>query len=448
VVLFFLLLDLRATPEALSLSKRLISLAIRAIPPDQTFFLATLESEFISFVTVFDTGPKIVSWPITTSIIDDIALPELACSSANADILVEIITEAVPVGDARDITQISLQTLLESADDFGVAHFVLFSSHAFQSHKHIIITWVAPVPIVGRCPLDGFVLAPDLADDLDLQVQVLIQRLTTVAFALDLRIETIVPRYVQISPVSVAKHSAADGFSQRLIVALQRTLRPFLSIPIEISATFTTVNLSGKTVAQRVVFSRVFPATREIIPILRSVSPIIALQSVPDFYALVARLLKFYERLLPMLPGNLSFDPFFLLLPNLQGFLGALLSPYPPKLEGFHTDEREVRFAPMATVWGDQDAQGNARYCCLLTRRALAPIVVVDSFDRIAIFADDFALIAGSALQADLERKVRRRFPVPRIRIFPRVKAEELLDENQAMGNRLRDLFIAEMESK
>jgi hypothetical protein len=429
---------MRTSVENLTLSKRLLESALRSIPPIKKFILAFLEKDFLSFLTIFDTSPKIVNWPISAPLADRLSLDVLLNDCANIDILIDLIGEAAPTGDVSEVTSVSLS--LWSPSDRAISHFVLFSPHSFQSEKHILTTWVSPVPVLARAPFDGFVLAPDLTADLEMQVQILIQRIVTAEFAVDLRIATFLPKYMHIDPASLSKHFITPGFSQRFSVTFHRTLRPFTIVPIEFAASYTAVTFSGPAVSRTVVFSRVFPATREVIPILRSVDPATAVSGVADLPALIRRLLDLYRRLLfPVLPGSVPADPFFSLLPNLQGFLAVLLSPYRPKRDGFQTGAGEAHVAPVATVWDTRGARAGGRYCCLLTARALGPIVVVDSFDRIAVYAD--GLPGAGELPAEIGRIVRGRFPVPAIRIFPRARVRDILEANAEAAERLRGLF-------
>jgi hypothetical protein len=171
---FFIVLDLRMAVDIFSFSKRLILCALRSIPPGQKFLLIFVENEIFSIVTVFDTGLKLLNFPVNVPIGDRFSLEIFLNDWSNIELLSELISETIPSNESCEVKQLNLKVFCRK--DSGICHFVIFSPHIFESQKQVLITLISPIPIINRNSFEGIVIAPNLTEDLELQIKLLIER--------------------------------------------------------------------------------------------------------------------------------------------------------------------------------------------------------------------------------------------------------------------------------
>jgi hypothetical protein len=405
---------MRATSDILSLSKRAAAVALRAVAPGTRFVLAFLHGHFASLVTIFRTGPKLVNVPADRPVFEFVPLDAFEVDASNADLLLDVLSEVTAVTDASP----AVCRLFDGVPSDTFVHVVVFSQAPFAARGRVSVDWISPVASDG----DGLLLSPAMADDFELQIRAHMQRLPDMDFAMDFAAETYAPRWLQIRPASVSRTAIRAGFSQLFQCFLPRTFRAIQPIPIEIAGRFTVVKLSGEVSERLVVFSNVIETTSGIVPLLRAIDPSVACRAVGNLRELIRHLHGFYrDELLPVLPGRPKFDPFFTLRPNLQHFL--CVYAYRPKVP------------PSVSTWESQDIKIDERCLLLLTSRVRGRIVVADFFESIKIFADGLVITNGSNFQKDIQKRVQRRFPVPRAKFHP------LLDDRNAAVRRIIQEF-------
>ena len=176
------------------------------------------------------------------------------------------------------------------------------------------------------------------------------------------------------------------------------------------------------------VNSYIFTTSKDILPILRTVNPVILKKSITSKNNEKILLKKFYElykeKVTDILPGSSNstnfFDPFFLILPNLQLFLHFYLSENKELNSTFIVEKNLefVKFCPAVSFWSTQNDKIEETAISFIENEEifqLAPIVVIDSYTQIDVYMDDNKININNNLSNEIKKKVKLRFPVPTV---------------------------------
>jgi hypothetical protein len=420
----FFLLDLTSTFEHILDLKSFLSTALRAVFPGRPFGLCFLEHGFVSFIKVFQMRVKIVNFPLDMALSDLVSIDSLMLHSSSVDSVLELVNDIRPTRRFLEPHEMPDLSLLFSKIQFP--RLLIFSSNSASTALPFIVDWISPIESSSQS--DGFFLCPTALPDFAFQLQTLVQRIHNSVVDLNLQIRVFSPSNFEARPLNVSRPFARSGFSQLITISFPRSFGSFKSVPLELVATFTVMINSERFVQRTLVVSRLFETSRELVPILRTCDPMLALRVLPrerqkDF---VRNLIGVYNGgILASLPGQQRFDPFFRALPNLQPVLAFLVV---------------TGFASRISFWGSP-TEKIGEFGVFPVPEIDCPIAVLDTGNAIKVFADTFSLPPGSELERAIAEMMSQRYPVPHFEWHERTEFELMIPSQRDICDAIRAAF-------
>lgn len=426
------LLDLTAPPNDLAISKLYMAIALNSLMPETKFMVGFIEDESVSFIKVFNNGPKLVTFSTRSNLTDLISIPFLLNELSDVETVTTFLNE-VSAPRRHD----SLHTITDFSRLFSdlppgmFIKYILISPNFVPPEmiSKISLDVISPVNNGMHKPIDGNYIIFSQINEVELQIQTLIQRYSTAQLAVNVEITAFVPKQFEITPVTVKQPSARDGFSSTFTLSLPRSFGSIKDVAIEFVATYTIIDgLKGCT-QRTLVMSSIYPVSKDPVVILRSVDPCVTWKQIirdGDEEEFMEHLYEIYKtKVLEAMPGSIESDPFFSMFPNLQLLLRFLAAKKPVNDNLIVESEAVmVKHMPMSSFWATQNNKiEEGAVAPVWSHRAFKNIVCVvyDCGESIDIFMDG-NVEEGSLLAQAIERKIRRRFPIPKVQKFQRSK--------------------------
>lgn len=440
------IIDLDCSPENLAKSKENFSIALKSLLPDTFFMVAFIKNGRFHFIMMFNNNPKIISFNSTSSLFNKIIIKSFLNNIKIIETINNYVMHNLTVSKNREIHEIvDFSPLFENCPSDIFIKFVMFSPNHLSEKCGSLLSfdWVSPVTNSNFKKIDGFYLNSQEIPNVDFQIQSMVQRYRNSPFAINCSTQIFYSKQLEISPSSFQIKSVRCGSSfpftisySRHFLGLKEVHLQFVSkyviiSPYEANSKFDNkcgYNCEMKVVSRLQVNSYIFQTSKDILPILRTVNPVILKKSFTSQHKeiiFIKKLLELYkEKVTDALPGAPSnslnmFDRFFLILPNLQ----LLLSLHLTKNKLFNSafiiekENEYVQFCPSLSFWSGQDDKiEEVPISSIDSDEAFKypPIVVVDSCTSIEIYMDE-NLKHNSNLSNEIKRKIQMRFPVPTV---------------------------------
>lgn len=233
-----------------------------------------------------------------------------------------------------------------------------------------------------------------------------------------------------------------------LSLSLPRSFGSIKDVAVELIATYMILDATRGCVQRTLVMSAIYPVSKDPVAILRSVNPKIVRRKwtkQTEEIEFVRHLYEIYKtKVLEMMPGGISCDPFFTLFPNLQLFLRFLVTKKAVnENQIIESEAMMVKHMPMASFWSSQDSKiEEEAVAAVWSHRVFNNIVCVlhDCGESIDIFMDE-PVEDGSLLDREIKRRVCRRFPIPKIQRSPRSKFILNVQSETEIANIVRTLL-------
>lgn len=438
--------DARCADEFIAISKLYISIGLRAVLPGTKFLFLCLYNSHVSFLKIRGGRCIFIDFPITANIFNLVSIDNFMNSSEDVETIIESIAEIKNLGEIVTASHFENMFIPMPPDIF--INFVVFTPFNIDVNKipNMSIDIISPTPFKTNPNINGTFFSQQSVEDLSLQVQALVQRLSPNNFALNVTLSVAVSPLIEVTPSYIQRPSIRSGFSQVFHVNLSKITSAINEIPIEIVTSYD-VPISNKQAIHRVVVtSRKFQTSKNFYSILSSVDPVTACQGMQLTNDFVKNLFNFYmTKICLSIPGTVEPDPYFTLIPSLRWFMRFFIyqkKGFPPPF----LNDREsdlTCFFPQITFWDDQNTLSEDSVCSVSFEQELIGeplIVIVDSNYKIDIFTDE-AIEPESELSKFVQRKVSNRFPVPRVATKPRSKLMSLIPPEEEWGDVVRTIL-------
>lgn len=442
------ILDLDCTPENLEESKKNFSIALKALLPGTFFIVAFIKDNRFHFLMLFNNSTKIISFNVTSSLFNKIALKPLINNVKTVDYINEYVQQNIKASSINQLHEIiDFSTLFSQCPDDVFIKFVLLSPNSVAKRCSSFLSFDIISPIVNDDAknIDGYYLNAQEMPNIEFQIQSMVQRYYTSPFAINLSTQIFYSKQFEISPSSIlTKSSVHCGSSYLFTISFPKLFGTLKDVHLQFVSRYIIIspsmanskidNNSGYN-CEMTVFSRIqvnsfiFQTSKDILPILRTVNPVILKKSFTSKSkekSIIKRLIELYkEKVTEILPGfssnssNFS-DPYFLTLPNLQLLLKFYLTENKFFNSTFITEKELefVNFCPSVSFWCNQNEKIEEIPISFVESEEvfqLMPIVVVDSRTTIDVFMDDPKIQKETKLAKEIERKIKLRFPVPTV---------------------------------
>jgi hypothetical protein len=437
--------DVRCANEFVEILKLYISIALRAIKPGTEFLFICLHNTHVSFLKIRGGRGIFIDYPNNSKIFELTAIEYLQNSSTDVESIIEFISDISNI--SGDFTDTHFENMFIPTPPNIFINFIVFTSSniSMNNTPNMSFDIVSPVSFKTHPNINGLFFSQKNVEDLNLQVQALVQRLTPDNFALNVEVNVITPPLIEVTPSSIQMPSVRSGHSQVFRVSLAKTISSIAEIPIEIVTTYD-IPISDKQVIHRtVVTSRKYQTSKNFFAILSTVDPVVACQGMQLTKEFIINLINMYSsKVCQVIPGTSKTDPYFTLVPSLRWFLRFYLYKKKGAVTSFLIDEEsEIScFFPQISFWDNQNTLSCNNICAVSFEEEMAgnpPIVIVDSNYKIDIFGVD-EIEPDSEISKFIQMKVSNRFPVPRIAKKPRSKLLSLVPPEENYNEIIRNI--------
>lgn len=447
-----MLIDLRCSLEFLKEIKYLSKIALRAILPGAPFLFAFLKQKVISIVKIIGGQPKYFSFPYNIPLNDTIDIDMLLSKERDVDFLIEIIDKENADFAKKENNFVDIQTLFATKTG-TFFKFIVFSPNSLSqmnTQKYISYDWISPNKNIKSSYIDGILLITTDVEEIELQIQTLIQRIPSTAHAYNVSIQVLTPHQIEATPKKLFCPSTRNGTSLLITINLSRSFLTIPYIPIEIYASYTIIVNNKTTQARKLILSSIYQTSKDLIPILRTVNPVIVkhtLTNKTEEKMFIQKLIDLYNmKVIPMLPGDKKFDIYFGLLPNLRWFMRFYFISSPQKIHNMVIEKNNeiVRYHHSISYWADSYQKIEDNIMVAETSEAIfktPPIVIVDKCHVINIYCDESAVTNDSPLSKEIDRRIQQRFPVPKLQFYPRERFLHMAEPEHDWYSRAEELF-------
>lgn len=472
--LFYLcfIIDLDCSNDNLALSKEYFFQATQSITPGTKFFLAFIKNNIFHFVVMLYNNPKIISLNLENSLFDRIHIQSLTNNVNDLPYLNDFIKSNFKASSITDIHEIvDFSSLFSKCPGNAFIKFIMFSSNYVSNRCSSLLSfdWISPLINDRVKNIDGFYLNPIDVDNMNLQIKAMVSRYTSSPICANVSIQVFAAKQLDISPSIILTKPAIYEESSFLFTFSFPRQFSMKEFPIQFVSKYIIIypndndqssdkndnsyHFTLKAVQRLQVHSFVFPASKDVLPILRTVNPVVLKRSFSskiEEKEFIQKMIFLYKEKVLSLFNNASTitqsnDQFFFVMPNLQ-FLLKFYFTQPTFVNNTFIVEHDmefVRFCPAISFWASEDDKIADMAFSFADEDELLnspPIIVVDSYTTIEVYMDKPIIKEMSQLERELNRKVTKRFPVPIITRKPR-NAIYLIRPREDFSNQILSEF-------
>lgn len=411
-----------------SLASASNAINVETIPPTAKCGFCILYKNNISFIKSLNGTAFFIDMPLQINLYNAITINNILI---NASDLRTVMEAAFTANSSFSNTPIEEPVFFQNFFNVPPKCFVKLITFTSTSVVQCANTNTT-IDVIGSKPKsddsDSICISDDKTSS-QMQIQEYIKRVFTEPIHFDAKIEIFYLPTIRTNPSQIKSRCVMPGTLFFTKVEYQWVSYSFSSLPFVVLSR-SIVHKNNKFVHRIRVFSESFPITHSNVILLQSVNPaIIAAVKLQQLPGVIKMMLDYYNnKVIPYMPGPPRNDNYFDLFPNLSWLIryyknmGSWITNNPLIIQ---PDLISSMFFPCVSFWMNVNEKIEEMASEFLFGHPadLEPIVVIDMYYKILIFAD-CELEKESVLVKEMQKRAKRRFPVPSIKKRERLSAK------------------------